>query len=109
MRAGESSKAEAGSSGQARKRKQPDSSQGLSSASQPPLIPPALTAFYQGALASGPSLVGSALTGHVDAKFDCGYFVTINLKNHTFQGWGASNLPQSMLTTEHQALIKRLV
>ena len=83
---GESSKVEASGSGQGRKRKRPESSQALSSASYPPLLPPALTAFYQRGPATGPSLVGSALTGHVDAKFDCGYFVTVNVSNYSFQG-----------------------
>lgn len=83
---GESSKLEASGSGQGRKRKRLKSSQAISSAFYPPLLPPALTAFYQGGPAGVASLVGAALSGQVDAKFDCGYFVTVNVSNYSFQG-----------------------
>ena len=68
------------------KRRRTDVSQGLLP-DDTPRHPPALTAFYQGTpIAAGPSLVGKSLTGRVDAKFDFGYFVSVNVDNHAFQG-----------------------
>jgi hypothetical protein len=50
-------------------------------------VPPPLTAFYQGAsIPPETSLVGKPLTGHVDAKFDHGYFVSVNVDRHAFRG-----------------------
>ena len=52
-----------------------------------PPEPPALTAFHRGhAVPAGTSLVGSLLTGQVDAKMDCGYFVSVNVNGYVFQG-----------------------
>ncbi|KAL0030733.1 hypothetical protein WJX77_004142 [Trebouxia sp. C0004] len=50
-------------------------------------VPIPLTAFHQGAsIPPGTSLVGQPLTGHVDAKFDHGYFVSVNVDRHAFRG-----------------------
>ena len=50
-------------------------------------VPLPLTAFHQGAsIPYGTSLVGKPLTGHVDAKFDHGYFVSVNVDKHAFRG-----------------------
>lgn len=72
----------------AHKRKRQDFSQASSgSLASLPSTPPALTAFYQGAnLPAAASLVGQSVTGHVDAKFDCGYFVSISVEGHEFKG-----------------------
>ncbi|KAA6430062.1 MAG: high mobility group family [Trebouxia sp. A1-2] len=43
--------------------------------------------FEQGAsIPPENSLVGKPLTGHVDAKFDHGYFVSVNVDKHAFRG-----------------------
>lgn len=50
-------------------------------------VPLPLTAFHQGlSIPSGTSLVGQPLTGHVEAKFDHGYFVSVNVDKHAFRG-----------------------
>ena len=49
--------------------------------------PPALAAFHHGPpISANTSLVGKALTGRVDAKFDYGYFVSVDVDSHAFQG-----------------------
>ena len=54
--------------------------------------PPALTAFHCGhSIPAQESLVGSLVTGTVDAKMDCGYFVSINIKGYAFQGMSCSD------------------
>ncbi|DBB16619.1 TPA: hypothetical protein ACH3X3_014876 [Trebouxia sp. C0006] len=51
------------------------------------VVPLSLTAFHQGvSIPPGTSLVGKPLTGHVDAKFDHGYFVSVNVDKHAFRG-----------------------
>ena len=50
-------------------------------------VPLPLTAFHQGvSIPPGTSLVGQPLTGHVDAKFDHGYFVSVIVDRHAFRG-----------------------
>ena len=54
--------------------------------------PPALTAFHHGPpISANTSLVGRALTGRVDARFDYGYFVSVDVDSHAFQGVPASS------------------
>ena len=54
--------------------------------SMPP-EPPAFTGFHHGhAIQNKDSLVGSLVTGRVDSQIDCGYFVSININEYTFQG-----------------------
>ena len=54
--------------------------------SMPP-EPPALTGFHHGhAIRNEDSLVGSLVTGRVDSRIDCGYFVSLNINGYTFQG-----------------------
>ncbi|KAL3142965.1 hypothetical protein ABBQ38_003250 [Trebouxia sp. C0009 RCD-2024] len=49
--------------------------------------PPALTGFHQGqAIQDADSLVGAFVTGHVDSKIDCGYFVSLHINGYSFQG-----------------------
>ena len=52
-----------------------------------PSEPPAFSGFHHGhAIQNEDSLVGSLVTGRVDSKIDCGYFVSININGYTFQG-----------------------
>ena len=56
-----------------------------------PLEPPAFTGFHHGhAIQNEDSFVGSLVTGRVDSKIDCGYFVSININGYTFQGRGVA-------------------
>ncbi|KAL3138289.1 hypothetical protein ABBQ32_006105 [Trebouxia sp. C0010 RCD-2024] len=73
--------------------------------SAPISMPPAFTGFHHGqAIQNGDSLIGALVTGHVDSKIDCGYFITIFINGYSFQGVlyqppkpasesGGSNLP----------------
>ncbi len=68
------------------KRRRMDASQG-EMPSHHAAVPLPLTAFHQGvSIPPGTSLVGKPLTGHVDAKFDHGYFVSVNVDKHAFRG-----------------------
>ncbi|KAL0038015.1 hypothetical protein WJX79_009721 [Trebouxia sp. C0005] len=81
-------KAELGtvSSGDMSKRRRMDAPQG-EMPSHHGAVPLPLTAFHQGAsIPPENSLVGKPLTGHVDAKFDHGYFVSVNVDKHAFRG-----------------------
>ena len=77
----------------AHKRKRHDFFQASPGSPASPLTPPALTAFYQGEnLPAAASLTGHSVTGHVDAKFDCGYFVSISVEGHEFKGGHACSV-----------------
>ncbi len=68
------------------KRRRMDAPQGATP-SHHAAVPLSLTAFHQGvSIPPGTSLVGKPLTGHVDAKFDHGYFVSVNVDKHAFRG-----------------------
>lgn len=55
--------------------------------SAPISMPPAFTGFHHGqAIQNGDSLIGALVTGHVDSKIDCGYFITIFINGYSFQG-----------------------
>lgn len=54
----------------------------------PPVHTPALIAISQNfpPPPHNPNLVGTQLVGTVDAKFDCGYFVTVQAGGHQYRG-----------------------
>ena len=76
-----------------------------------PALPPFLTAYPTAATAVGgggvptpalvadPALVGTPLTGSVDAAFDGGYFVTLQLGEQHFKGEGAAPHCHCLLRT----------
>jgi hypothetical protein len=52
----------------------------------PQMPHPVMSAFLQGPNAPQGSLLGQAISGRVEAQFDCGYFVSFSVGGHDYFG-----------------------